>query len=336
MSSPFLSTSPLASLPPAVVEAITQAGHREPFDKGMYIFRRGEPGDCMYIVLEGEVKLVFGQEMGSKTMRAGDFFGELALLTPNHVRTGSAVALDGCVLCRFDPGALEDLSRITPRLVVSFLRTACNYLLASEQKLAQDLRQKNRELENTLDYLRRTFEELSYQELLAHTDELTGLYNRRCLALQIEKFMERSRSTQTPLALIALDLDGLKPINDTYGHPRGDEVLKHVGTLIRSCVRKSDLPCRVGGDEFSILLSDITPKQALERAESLRLAIAQPFPGAEDPPIEVTASIGGTLYDMTQSADAFLKDADRHLYTAKASGGNCISWNGALPPPEDS
>jgi diguanylate cyclase (GGDEF)-like protein len=315
---------------PREVDALVSAGSTIDFAPQQAIFRRGDSGDSLYVVLGGEVEIRFGREKATKRLGKGEVFGELALLTPAHLRTASVIATRESTLCKVGAPAVEALSQTAPGVVFSVLRKACVYLLASEQALVADLSRKNTELQDTMDYLRRTSEELSYQELLAQTDELTGLYNRRCLTVQIERFIDRAHSSDNQLALIALDLDGLKPINDMLGHPTGDEVLRHIGSVLKQCVRKSDFPFRVGGDEFSVLLTGIDPELARTRAAEIRAAIAVPISELGDVDVHVTVSIGGTMLEPADSAAGFIERADRHLYEAKQAGGNRVSWMGQI------
>lgn len=333
MARSFAPPAPLAEFREDDIDALISVGTEIRFGKGSWIFRQGEAGKGMFIVLEGRVQLLFGAEKPPKALGPGDYFGELALLRSPHNRTASAVAIEPTTLVNFGIDALEGLSRTRPRLLVTFLRSACTYLLASEQELVEDLRRKNRELEDTLDYLRRTFDELSHQELLAQTDELTGLYNRRCLAMQIDKFVMRAEAKREPLAVLALDLDGLKPINDTHGHGTGDEVLRQVGRIIKSQVRKSDLPCRTGGDEFCVLLTDITPELARNRADEIRRAIFR-ISGDIDGLPTVTVSIGGTMHQEGLPARELLEQADQLLYQAKTAGKNKLCWMGEVLEPQ--
>ena len=158
--------------------------------------------------------------MSKKSLHAGEVFGELAFVTGRHLRTATARVKQLLTRLRvIDEAAFGRISSIPqPRLLVRLLRHTCSYLLASENRLIESLRKKNRELESTLDYLRRTREEVDYQELLANTDQLTGLYNRRCLDRQLDKFIDRAHDTGTGLALILIDIDQFKGVNDTHGH----------------------------------------------------------------------------------------------------------------------
>lgn len=308
------------------IAAICGAGKLREIEAREILFRHGDPGDSMYVLEQGEVELIFVDGVPGKLLRDGDVFGEIALITDRHQRTATARAKTRCRLRVLDEAAFERLFETHPRLMARLLRNTCSYLLSSEKRLISSLRQKNRQLEQTLDYLRRTKEEVDYQELLANTDELTGLYNRRCLDRQLEKLVERTRKTGGGLALILVDLDRFKEVNDNVGHSAGDDVLRAVGAIIAGCVRSHDLPCRFGGDEFAIILTDIAPEQALARAEAIRKNVGElPPVGSE---LLVTASIGVAMLGSGFSGLELFDRADRELYEAKDRGRNCVVWQG--------
>jgi diguanylate cyclase (GGDEF)-like protein len=123
-----------------------------------------------------------------------------------------------------------------------------------------------------------------------------------------------------------MDLDHFKPVNDTLGHAAGDFVLRAVGKILRDGVRQSDLPCRVGGDEFIVVLADLSEVAARSRAETLRTALAAfPHPG-NDRGIRITATIGGTQYRAGETAEELMHRADEALYAAKRAGRNRVGW----------
>ena len=116
-----------------------------------------------------------------------------------------------------------------------------------------------------------------------------------------------------------------RSVDDTLGHTAGDAVLTEVGRLLRQGVRRSDLPCRFGGDEFVVVLADVDEASAKARAETLRAAVeAMPQPGAG---LRVTATLGGTLYRPGESGDDFLRRADEALNVAKRAGRNRLGWS---------
>ncbi len=314
-------------LAPDEVQAICAAGEVRLCHAGEILFRRNEYGASMFLIEEGEVELSFAGGVAEKSLSAGDVFGELAFVTGRHLRTATARARLRCRLRVIDEAAFGRLSEDQPRMLVRLLRHTCGYLLASENRLIASLRKKNRELESTLDYLRRTREEVDYQELLANSDELTGLYNRRCLDRQLDKFIERAHDTGTGLALILIDVDEFKAVNDAHGHAAGDAVLQGISRVITECVRASDLPCRFGGDEFAVVLTEIEPEQARERAETIRSRVDLLAAVPASPEIASSTSIGGSMLRSGESAAELFDRADKQLYRAKNLGRNRVCWH---------
>lgn len=159
---------------------------------------------------------------------------------------------------------------------------------------------------------------------VAYRDSLTGLPNRHLLLDRLERSMVFSQRNGKSLAVCFLDLDGFKPINDTYGHEAGDQVLQEVGRRLEACVRKNDTVSRLGGDEFVILLTEISPDtghhEVLERMLS---AIRQPIALPCNAQVKVSSSIGVTVYPKDDSLPSVLVEhADQAMYKAKRSGKN--------------
>ena len=157
-------------------------------------------------------------------------------------------------------------------------------------------------------------------ERLATTDPLTGLANRRALLQGMERELRRTGSDLTGGALLILDLDHFKSINDTYGHAAGDKVLVHLAHLMRSILRQNDIAGRLGGEEFAVLLPDAGRERALAIAERLRLAVEGSAIEYEGSTIVVTASIG--LVPLAGEVDEIFVLADEALYRAKNEGRN--------------
>ena len=172
------STRPSPEPPPldgsSEVAAIFAAGQVRQCAGGEILFHRDEYGESMFLLEEGEVELTFVDGVSQKTQLQGDVFGELAFVTGRHLRTATARVMAPSRLRVIDKAAFDQLFETQPQLLVRLLRHTCGYLLVSENRLIDSLRKKNRELESTLDYLRRTRKEVDYQELLANTDQLTA------------------------------------------------------------------------------------------------------------------------------------------------------------------
>lgn len=196
--------------------------------------------------------------------------------------------------------------------------------------------------EDGFQYSRATVFDLSERKALearlekqALTDPLTGLGNRRYLEGQAAMEIARAERSGTPLSLIAVDLDHFKRINDTYGHDVGDVVLQAFATLARQVLRDGDVLCRMGGEEFAVLLPDTDREQALRIAERLRVAVATTparvgRDATEDGTLAYTASLGVTLVSAGEATlKPAIKRADQGLYAAKETGRNRVRWEEA-------
>ncbi|HSA57437.1 MAG TPA: sensor domain-containing diguanylate cyclase [Gemmatimonadaceae bacterium] len=157
---------------------------------------------------------------------------------------------------------------------------------------------------------------------LASTDALTGLKNRRAFEERLDRELSRSRRHGHPLSLILLDIDHFKSYNDTYGHPKGDEILRIVGRLLTRTMRETDFASRYGGEEFAILLPDTDREGAQHLAERLRHTIES----AKWPDRPITASVGVASYSgQASTAEALIDYADRALYRSKQLGRNRVT-----------
>ncbi|HVS69517.1 MAG TPA: EAL domain-containing protein [Mycobacteriales bacterium] len=158
---------------------------------------------------------------------------------------------------------------------------------------------------------------------LAHTDPLTGLANRLSLADRIELAVDSLATASPGIALLMLDLDGFKAVNDTYGHAIGDELLMMVARRLRGSLRPSDLVARLGGDEFAVLLERVDHHQALAAAQRLLIAVNAPFAFSRGT-ISLSASIGLCHASDARGTLDLMRDADVAMYRAKADGKNRI------------
>ncbi|TGN39280.1 GGDEF domain-containing protein [Marinobacter confluentis] len=164
---------------------------------------------------------------------------------------------------------------------------------------------------------------------LAQTDALTGLPNRIRLKESFERECKRASRDRTPFSLIVLDLDHFKTINDDYGHEAGDLLLRRVADTLRQCLRASDLPARLGGEEFGVLLTNTNTAQAAEVSEKIRSRIESMEVGFEGQALKVTVS--GGIAELGVDGDSLrslLREADNRMYEAKAAGRNQVM----LPP----
>lgn len=152
----------------------------------------------------------------------------------------------------------------------------------------------------------------------ARTDSLTGLPNRRALNEGLSKEVVRAKRHGHFLSLIMLDVDDMKDINDKYGHPTGDRALKHVSRGLERILRGSDMPCRYGGDEFTVILPETDEAGAKATAERLEQYLQErPFEPIDGKKLAIIVSQGVVALESWMTPETFLKAADDLMYQAK-------------------
>ena len=198
-------------------------------------------------------------------------------------------------------------------------------LRSSQLEIEQDrirLAEKNEELQQANEILAQ----------LSITDGLTKLHNHRYFQDHLTREIKRVGRTKAPLALILLDIDDFKLLNDSHGHAAGDEVLMSLASIMSDSARESDLIARYGGEEFVVLMPNTDLAGAVHLAEKIRMAVESTrlIIGDNMKPIEITVSLGVAVFDGNRRE--FFGEADRALYQAKAAGKNCVIIAGTEAP----
>jgi diguanylate cyclase (GGDEF)-like protein/PAS domain S-box-containing protein len=185
--------------------------------------------------------------------------------------------------------------------------------ITERKRLEEDLKRSNQELRDSAHRLHH----------LVNHDVLTGLPNRKLFYERLTQALAQAAPQQNLVALLFVDLDGFKQINDTLGHGVGDLLLQAVGKRMTGCLRASDTVSRLGGDEFTVILPSLTTAAVAENvADKLLLTLAKPF-ALQDHAIAITISIGISLYPLHgQDLETIVQGADAAMYTAKQSGKN--------------
>lgn len=175
---------------------------------------------------------------------------------------------------------------------------------------------------------RRTAREMLRMESMAqdaYCDALTGIGNRRRFTEALELAAREADRHRAPLALVVLDVDHFKSVNDTYGHAAGDTVLCSIAETLAAGIRPADTVCRVGGEEFAILMPELESPFAIVLAERLRASVtALQIPLGTRGSLSVTISLGFARRDHGETGPALLQRADAALYAAKHSGRDCL------------
>jgi diguanylate cyclase (GGDEF)-like protein len=234
-----------------------------------------------------------------------------------HRQNGQRPALLACPVCAPCPGASSCVPLTVGGEVIGsvLLNRAAPCSEGEEQRIRESVGQAAPVLAN--------LRNLAVAEIRAATDGLTGLPNKRAVTDAMKRLFALASTTVSPLALLLLDLDNFKQINDQRGHPVGDQVLANVGAVLRSVLRARDFAGRNGGEEFAVLLPDTEIPAALEIAERVRAAVAGiSLPGSD---VSVTTSVGVVGFpDHATTLDRLEWLADAALYLAKRQGRNRV------------
>jgi diguanylate cyclase (GGDEF)-like protein len=204
--------------------------------------------------------------------------------------------------------------------LVAAWRHRVGLLMYQKRQLEDAVQRRTVDLEREKGELMRTREQMRHY---AEHDDLTGLWNHRIIVERLRIEVDRSRREGMPLSVILADLDFFKRINDTYGHPAGDQVLREASAILQRMVRSYDWVGRYGGEEFLLILPGSGFLQARERAEDLRLAFENARVQEDDTVIPLTASFG-VASGFPASHEDLIREADAALYRAKDNGRNCV------------
>lgn len=179
------------------------------------------------------------------------------------------------------------------------------------------LADENALLRASLAEMRSRLEELEH---LADTDTLTPLPNRRRFLRELERAVSQATRHGTPAAVLYIDLNGLKRVNDRHGHLAGDTALIHVARLLQGLIRTTDVVARIGGDEFGLILDHLDHNSAIETAERIARCIASSPVDLGGTQVALQAAIGVATLLPGDSAEDVMQRADRNMYRAKAEG----------------
>jgi diguanylate cyclase (GGDEF)-like protein len=232
--------------------------------------------------------------------------------------TAMTIGLAGLFLLTDKPVSMphgSHLERFATLLVFVLTIGRCMFLGIFSSSLKQSLYQSGLKLKEAYKRI----------EELAELDELTGSYNRRCIMRMLDEEIARAGRNGAPCSIALIDLDWFKRINDAFGHPTGDEVLRTFAITMFANIRGIDRFGRYGGEEFLLVLPDMSTDNAFRALERLRAIIAELDWSAFSPDMSVTISAGVATLKPEENPDTFLARADCALYAAKARGRNRIA-----------
>ncbi|HEY9016720.1 GGDEF domain-containing protein [Thiomicrospira sp.] len=197
-------------------------------------------------------------------------------------------------------------------------------ILPPIRKITNNTQTLQQQINDSAQIIKKLKSELEHVTALAKTDSLTGIPNRRGFNELANEHIKTAQSEGTSLCMVLLDLDHFKSINDTYGHLVGDSVLRYIARTLHSETKGHDAIARLGGEEFVILLSDISYKNALNISEKIRKRIASKVLSVKGHalPLQFTSSFGVSQYKAGETTDQLFDRADQALYLAKQNGRN--------------
>jgi diguanylate cyclase (GGDEF)-like protein len=280
---------------------------------GEVLLQMGQPNAVMYMILAGRMSVHLEGGPTSEPVafiEAGQTVGELSVLDASPA-SAHVIAAEPTRVLVVDHALFWNLVDASHDFSINLLMLLAQRLRANNTTVATNIRLQREYKRNAM------------------VDALTGIYNRRWLEDVLPRFVNRFTRSQQPLALLMIDVDHFKRINDEHGHPAGDAVLIAVAHTLRTAVRPTDHVARYGGEEFAVILPETGPRAAAGVAERLRAAVKlAPMRDASGQFLpNVTVSIGGALLPATDgSAPKLIAEADERLYRSKQEGRDRVTF----------
>lgn len=291
--------------PEEIGDLLTACGRLD-IEKGRTLLSPSIENRCVYVVLSGELAVHIGSLDSRRisTLPPGSCAGEMSLID-NKDPSAYVVATEDSHLMVISYRLLWDIVERSHAF-------AKNLLIVLSERVRSD----NAFIADSLNVIRRA-------EQNAQTDALTGLGNRHWMNKMFEREVSRALQAEESACLLMIDVDDFKTFNDQYGHIAGDQVLGGVAQALTDGLRPRDLIVRFGGDEFAVLLPEMSIEQGIDTAERLRECVRSISP--EGLPEPVTVSIGVTQLHNDDNLSEFLHRADSAMYAAKAMGRDLVS-----------
>lgn len=291
----------LQQLPDEQLERIARSAREETIPPEVNVVEIGDPGYSLYLILEGEVRVLYparSADFELARLGRGECFGEMALLN-RKARSATVQTVHETTVLVLDQDQFQEFLLESPKVAVKLLETL-------------SLRIRNAD------------EQISVLSDKAMRDTLTGLLNRRAFHERLQEEVDRYRRYGDTFALILLDVDRFKAVNDTFGHHVGDEILTWLGRLFDEHTRSADVPFRVGGEEFAILAPATGSEITGTVAERMVQMVAEAHPPV-DFDLQITISAGfSNCPDDAEEPPRIFNLADRALLRAKSEGRNRV------------
>jgi diguanylate cyclase (GGDEF)-like protein len=302
-------------------EELLQSLKVESYLKGDFIFKTHQKPDFVFIMVEGRVA-VYIQDEFITDRKEYEIVGEQSVIEDKPPLASVMVISEVAKIVKIKDEKFRQYIKKDIQIALNLLKIVSEKLRYSSSFRAELLR-NGKKLEKEIKRRKQAEEKLRH---IAHYDLLTKLPNRFLLYDRLESALRQVERYNVFIAVMFIDLDDFKMVNDTYGHTAGDKVLMEASNRIRRCIRKSDTVARIGGDEFVVLMIDYgdnhNPKVVAER---IIKALAEPYTIDGEDPIntKVTTSIGIAVCNKNDcSADALINKADSAMYRAKKLGKN--------------
>jgi diguanylate cyclase (GGDEF)-like protein len=296
--------------PDSIGDLLPQCG-RIDIAEGDVLLSPERTNRCIYIVLSGRLSVHLGSREAPKLadLGPGACAGEMSLIEDKDPSAFVVAA---------EESHLMVISHTLLWQMIERSHTLCKNLLVV---LSERVRSDNEFIASSIGILQQA-------EHNAHTDALTGLGNRHWMQTMFEREVTRAAHSGKTLCLMMVDVDNFKTFNDQYGHIAGDRVLSAVAETLRDNLRPTDLIARFGGDEFAVLLPDLSIKQAEQTAERLRTQVAALSPASLSNAITISAGI--TSYGSGDDVAQLVQRADAAMYSAKEHGRNRVEIRATL------